>query len=209
MSNSSRPQGLQLARLLRPRDSPGKKTGVGRHCLLLGIPRCPTGISVSWPPSFPLGAFPMWISFLPSPQLSPQSQQQFLAWYCSPIPTLHLPATMHSRGLASLCGVQRAVVRIICVVLTTFRLSQISCFTLRQPQMLPFCPKQLPWIWGSHPCFIEGTQGFLPQWEKDLESPSSTRLEALVPSRDSRARTRSPSPRAWRPDFPGAAREAP
>ena len=37
----------------------------------------------------------------------------------------------------------------------------------------------------------------------------STRLEALVPSRDSRARTRSPSPRAWRPDFPGAAREAP
>ena len=29
--------------------------------------------------------------------------------------------------------------------------------------------------------------------------------EALVPSRDSRARTRSPSPRAWRPDFPGAA----
>ena len=31
-------------------------------------------------------------------------------------------------------------------------------------------------------------------------------LEALVPSRDSRARTRSPSPRAWRPDFPGAAR---
>ena len=31
----------------------------------------------------------------------------------------------------------------------------------------------------------------------------------LVPSRDSRARTRSPSPRAWRPDFPGAEREAP
>ena len=34
-----------------------------------------------------------------------------------------------------------------------------------------------------------------------------SRLEALVASRDSRARTRSPSPRAWRPDFPGAARE--
>ena len=45
--------------------------------------------------------------------------------------------------------------------------------------------------------------------DKDHESPSSTRLEALVPSRDSRATTRSPSPRAWRPDFPGAAREAP
>ena len=38
-----------------------------------------------------------------------------------------------------------------------------------------------------------------PPPEKDLESPSSTRLEALVPSRDSRARTRSPSPRAWGP----------
>ena len=36
-----------------------------------------------------------------------------------------------------------------------------------------------------------------PPPDKDLESPSSTRLEALVPSRDSRARTRSPSPRAW------------
>ena len=54
----------------------------------------------------------------------------------------------------------------------------------------------------------EGNEGFPPPPEKDLESPA-TRLEALVPSRDSRARTRSPSPRAWRPDFPGAAREAP
>ena len=43
----------------------------------------------------------------------------------------------------------------------------------------------------------EGHQGFPPPPDKDLESPSSTRLEALVPSRDSRARTRSPSPRAW------------
>ena len=55
----------------------------------------------------------------------------------------------------------------------------------------------------------EGNEGFPPPPEKNLDSPSSTRLQALVPSRDSRARTRSPSPRAWRPDFPGAAREAP
>ena len=34
--------------------------------------------------------------------------------------------------------------------------------------------------------------------EKDLGSPSSTRLEALVPSRDSRAMTRSPSPQIGR-----------
>ena len=33
--------------------------------------------------------------------------------------------------------------------------------------------------------------------------PEFPRLEAIVPSRDSRAMTRSPSPRAWRPDFPG------
>ena len=49
-------------------------------------------------------------------------------------------------------------------------------------------------------------------------SPSASQLLAFspgkeqaagVPSRASRARTRSPSPRTWRPDFPGAAREAP
>ena len=52
----------------------------------------------------------------------------------------------------------------------------------------------------------EGNEGFAPPPEKDLESPSSTRLEALVPSRDSRAMTRSPSPCAWRHEFPGTAR---
>ena len=56
---------------------------------------------------------------------------------------------------------------------------------------------------------VEGNEGFPPQPEKDLESPSSMRLEALVPSHDSRAMTRTPLPRAWRPDFPGTAREAP
>ena len=59
------------------------------------------------------------------------------------------------------------------------------------------------------PAEVEGNEGFPPPPKKDLESPSSTRLEALVPSHDSRAMKRSPSPRAWRPDFPGAAREAP
>jgi len=50
--------------------------------------------------------------------------------------------------------------------------------------------------------------GFLPQPEKDLERPSSTRLEARFPYHGSGAMTRSPSPLAWRPDFPGAPREA-
>ena len=64
-------------------------------------------------------------------------------WYCSPIPMLQLPAAALSRGLASLSGVCMAVARIVCVILTPFRLSWICCFTLQQPQILPLCPKQL------------------------------------------------------------------
>ena len=37
MSNSSRPHGLQPARLLCPWNSPGKNTGVGSHFLLQGL----------------------------------------------------------------------------------------------------------------------------------------------------------------------------
>ena len=59
------------------------------------------------------------------------------------------------------------------------------------------------------PAEVEGNEGFPPHPEKDLESPSSTGLEALVPSRDSRAMTCSPSPRAGRPDFHGAAYRLP
>ena len=41
-----------------------------------------------------------------------------------------------------------------------------------------------------------------------FRGPSSTRLEARFPYHGSGAMTRSPSPLAWRPDFPGAPREA-
>ena len=58
------------------------------------------------------------------------------------------------------------------------------------------------------PAQVEGTQGFLPQPGKDLERPSSTRLEARFPYYDLRVKTRSPSPFAWRPDFLAAPREA-
>jgi len=51
---------------------------------------------------------------------------------------------MLSRGLASLPRVRIAAPRIGYMILIPFRLSQISCFTLQQPQMLHFCPKQLP-----------------------------------------------------------------
>ena len=43
------------------------------------------------------------------------------------------------------------------------------------------------------PTQIKGTQGSLPQPEKDLKSPSSMRLEVRFPYHDSRAMTRSPS----------------
>src|SRR5574337_800247 len=53
------------------------------------------------------------------------------------------------------------------------------------------------------PAQVEGTQGFLPQPEKDLERPSSTRLEATFPYHGSGAMTRSPSRMEtrlpWRP----------
>ena len=60
----------------------------------------------------------------------------------------------------------------------------------------------------STPAQVEGNQGFLLQPGKALERHSSTRLEARFPYHGSGAMTRSPSPLAWRPDFPGAPREA-
>ena len=57
------------------------------------------------------------------------------------------------------------------------------------------------------PTKVGGNEGFPLQPEKDIESPSSTRLEALVTSHDSRVMTSSPSPCAWRHEFPGTARD--
>ena len=84
-----------------------------------------------------------WLSFIsifhcnsPSGSLTPSpfSQQQTLPWDCFPISMFQLQATALSRGLESLSGVCMAVARIVCVILIPFRLSQISCFTLQQPQ---------------------------------------------------------------------------
>ena len=66
-------------------------------------------------------------------------------------------------------------------------------------------PEKLPEVTGT----CGGNQGFLPQPEKDLESPSSMRLEARFCFHDSIAMTHTPSPHTWRPDFPGAIKEAP
>ena len=45
--------------------------------------------------------------------------------------------------LGNLVSVQVHKARILCVILIPFRLSQISCFTLQQRQMLHLCPKHL------------------------------------------------------------------
>ena len=79
-------------------------------------------------------------------RLFPCSQQQTSPWDCSPVPIFPLLAAVHSRGHASCPGYSRAVTRIVCVVLTPFRLSQVSYCTFQQPQMLFLCPKQLPLV---------------------------------------------------------------
>src|SRR5574337_245075 len=92
---------------------------------------------------------------------------------------------------------------------------------MHQPSGVPRGPShlQFPWLLRAtmrsplrSPAQVEGTQGFLPQPENDLERPSSTRLEARFPYHGSGAMTRSPSPLAWRPpselqEIPVAIRE--
>ena len=90
---------------------------------------------------------------------------------------------------------------------------------LKQTQWSPERPlpsPQYPWLLIGilrsslrPPANVEGNKGFLPQSKKDLESPSSMCLEVRFPYHSSRAIMRSPSPRTWRPDFPGATWEAP
>ena len=59
-SNSLRPHGLQLARLLCPWNSPGQNTGVGSHSLLQGI--FPTqGLNPDSLPSEPPGCRSVYI----------------------------------------------------------------------------------------------------------------------------------------------------
>ena len=56
---------------------------------------------------------------------------------------------------------------------------------------------------------VEETQGFLPQFKKDIEIPLSVRLEARFPCSESRAKLCSPSQLEWKLDFPGTTRESP
>lgn len=75
-------------------------------------------------------------------RLFPQNQQQSLPWDCGYAPAPSCSAFWWAVSLPGLC---RATAQVVCVVLTPFRLSQISAFTLQQSQMLPLCPSRLPW----------------------------------------------------------------
>ena len=78
---------------------------------------------------FPPQAFPTTISSLRSPQtVSLQSIAKLAQGLLS---NTYAPATVLSRGLASLCGICSVGARIVCVILIPLRLSHISCFTLQ------------------------------------------------------------------------------
>ena len=84
------------------------------------------------------------ISSFSSPWAIPQQSTAAFALNCSPISMPQLPVAMHFGLLVSLSGVHRTAPRIICVVLTPFRLSYVRCLTLWQPPILPFCPNPFP-----------------------------------------------------------------
>ena len=65
---------------------------------------------------------------------------------------------MHTSGLPTLSEIDMAKAQILCVFLTLFRLSQITCFTLWQPQMLP-SHLTLSLMHGSLPCFSSPSAG--------------------------------------------------
>ena len=115
-----------------------------RETRVLAPPQCVTQQNrpASILPGFPSQAFPTAVASLRSPRaISPQSTAE-LARNCLLISMLQLPATEFSRGVVSLSRVCMAAAKIECVI--PFRLSQISCLTLQQPQMLHLYPKQMP-----------------------------------------------------------------
>src|SRR5574341_1050976 len=78
----------------------------------------------------------------------------------------------------------------------TSQLRQTKAALAASEERLRDADLQFPWLLRAtmrsplrSPAQVEGTQGFLPQPGKDLERPSSTRLEARFPSHGSRAMT--------------------
>ena len=102
----------------------------------------------AWLPSFPPA-----ISSLTSPwTVSLQSIADLSLGLLSDLYT-PAPTAVLSKGLASLSEVNMAATRMVCVILIPCRLSQISCFTLQQPQVFLLLPKPLPQCGDLTPWF--------------------------------------------------------
>ena len=96
-----------------------------------------------WNPTF----MASWLSLRSTPcsrfppshpiRLTPHSQQESSPWDHSANPWLQLPASVDTSGFTTLSKVWKAAAWLVYVVLTVFRLSQISEFT---PQLLQMPP---------------------------------------------------------------------
>ena len=141
MSNSQRPHGRQLTRLLRPWDFPGKSTGVGCHCLLLACGETEAMVMIP-PPTltqqYRLASIAARLSstgishhnllpHIPSIRLSTVNSSPHPGIAHQPLNSssqpLHLPGTCIPVLGMDGCNED-------CLILIPFRLPQISCFTL-------------------------------------------------------------------------------
>ena len=94
------------------------------QCHCLGRRRLQRWLNSITLPSWLLGFSPQVFSTTISSLTSPWTS------LCTVIYILLLPGAVIFRGLASLLGLGMAAARIVCVILTPFRLSQVSYFTL-------------------------------------------------------------------------------
>ena len=134
----------------------------------------------------------------------PEFHSSDKTWHDSPVPTLNGPCSRSQNRRGNLRFLPPLEMRHSSIALNPAE-SREALPTTQDPSPL----RGTLGISVRSPAEVEGNEGFPPHPEKDLESPFSTRLEALVTSHDSRVMTSSPSPCAWRHEFPGTAREAP
>ena len=114
--------------------------------------------SITLPPELP--SFPPRTFFYLLPHIPSGCLPQSIAILVLGLLSSPYPATVHSGRPVSLSGVHRAAVQIVCVVLTPFRPSQISCFILQQPQMPSLCLKLFLRCGGFTPASVPPPHGF-------------------------------------------------
>ena len=122
----------------------------------------------------------------------------------SPVPTLQRPCNRSQKWIGTLRFPPQLEMRTSCIAPNPVKSreappnSTVSLASHRHPE-------KLPEVTG----ISRGNPGLPAATRKDLEIPSSMRLETRFPYRDSRAMPCSPSQLEWRLDFPCTTREAP